>query len=390
MDWQFGRLILLTLIHTLVDFLGGMLGPILPAVRARFELSLSQGIVLITVLGLTCNMMQLVVGRYRQHNRHPFFLYWALGLSGGLLLLGRVPTTLASGPEFAVLVVLMLVTGTGVACGHPEGLRGVHALDKLPPSLASSFFMIGGFFGFSAGAWLASSMADAWGLGSLTWLLFLPVGMAFALWLSRTEVAVELTPTAEAAAADTRPLFWPLLAIAIPLTISSCFVPSLVPSCLHDEYGFSLSFGGAAGFAYGVGGAVGALSLGYLARKRGEMRFVLPMLAASVPLMAAYVLLLQHRWAVLILPGVGFALAGTYPLLVSLAKNTRGLGLGQRMAWIVGGAWGVAAVVLLVAGIVADHIGIRPVLHLTYLSAALSAVIAWRYRKLYSRVTEVA
>ncbi len=385
---QFGRLILLTSVHTLVDFLGGMLGPILPAVRSRFGLSLSQGVVLITVLGLACNMMQLVVGRFRQENRRPFFLYWALGLSGGLLLLGHVPTTLTPGVQFAVLVAIMLVTGTGVACGHPEGLRGVHALHELPSSLASSVFMIGGFFGFSAGAWLASSMVDQWGLGCLGWLVGLPVLLGFGLWLSRTEVAVEPPPTAEATAADTRPSFWPLLAIAIPLTISSCFVPSLVPSCLHDEYGYSLSFGGAAGFAYGVGGAIGALCLGYLARKRGEMRFVLPMLALSVPLMAAYVLFLPHRWAVLILPGVGFAVAGTYPLLVSLARHTRGLGLGQRMAWIVGGAWGVAAVVLLVAGIVADFTGIHLVLHLTYLSAALAAAIAWRYRKLYAREAE--
>lgn len=388
MYWQFGRLILLTSVHTLVDFLGGMLGPILPAVRSRFGLSLIEGVVLITVLGLACNMMQLVVGRFRQESRRPFFLYWALGLSGGLLLLGYVPTTLSPGVQFAVLMAIMLVTGTGVACGHPEGLRGVHALHALPSSLASSVFMIGGFFGYSGGTWLASAMVDAKGLGCLAWLAVLPVVLGVALWLSRIEIAVEPPPTAETTATDTRPSFWPLLAIAIPLTVASCFVPSLVPSCLHDEYGYSLSFGGAAGFFYGFGGAIGALCLGYLARKRGEMRFVLPMMMASIPLLVAYVLLLPHRWAVFILPGVGFTVAGTYPLLVSLARHTRGLGLGQRMAWIVGGAWGAAAVVLLVAGIVAEYTGIHAVLHVTYVSAALATAIAWRYRKLYARKAE--
>ena len=127
--------------------------------------------------------------------------------------------------------------------------------------------------------------------------------------------------------------------------------------------------------------------MGYLAHRKGEIRYIVPMLFASVPLMAAYILLLDRKWAVLILPGVGFAVAGSYPLIVSLAKKARGPSLGHRVALIVGGAWGTAAVVLLISGMVADHIGIHRVLHLTYVCAALSAGIAWFCRMRYTKPT---
>jgi predicted MFS family arabinose efflux permease len=382
---QSGYLVLLTLVHATVDFFGGIIGPILPAVRERFDLSLTQGVVVATAMGMTCNLMQLVVGGMRQQSRKPFFLYVSLLLAGTFLLVGHLPTGLGATGTMTMLVIVAVVTGTGVACGHPEGLRAIHALDRVPQSMASSLFMIGGFFGFSAGAWLASSVVEAWGLGQLLWFLVLPLGLALALVLSRVQVAVEHPVRRQAADTDQRPPFWPLFAIAVPLTVCSAFVPNLLPSCLHDEYHFSLSFGGASSFAYGIGGAMGALLMGYLAHRRGEMRYIVPMLFASVPLMATYVFLLEHKWAVLILPGVGFAVAGSYPLIVSLAKSARGPGLGHRMALIVGGAWGIAAVVLLLSGVVADHIGIHRVLHLTYVCAALSAGLAWYCRSRYAK-----
>jgi predicted MFS family arabinose efflux permease len=384
---QTGQLVLLTLIHGTIDFFGGIIGPILPAVRDRFTLTLTEGVVVVTVLGMCCNLMQLVVGGMRQQSRTPFFLYLSLLFAGAFLLVGLLPTGLGGGVTMTMLLALAALAGTGVACGHPEGLRAIHALVRVPQSMASSLFMIGGFFGFSAGAWLATMIVERYGLGQLPWLLVLPATLLFALFLSRVQVAVEHPTEAVPGDIERRPPFWPLFAMAVPLTICSAFVPNLLPSCLHDEYHFSLSFGGASSFAYGIGGAAGALSMGYLSHRRGEMRYVVPMLGASVPLMAAYILLLEHRWAVFILPAVGFMVAGSYPLIVSLAKGARGPGLGHRMALIVGGAWGIAAMVLLLSGVVADHIGIHPVLHLTYGCAAMAAGLAWYCRRRYAHMS---
>ena len=380
---QMGRLALLTAVHSAVDLLGGIIGPVLPAIRMRFALSLTEGVVLMTVLGLSCNLFQLAVGGLRRDKGAPFFLYASLFLASAFPFIGHVPRGLGHGPTMAVLLLLVAVCGAGVACGHPEGLRAVHALDRLPQSMASSVFMVGGFFGVAGGAWLASAMVAAGGLGRLLWLLVVPLGLLALLPFARVRVAVETAPLPGMAAAQGRPPFWPLFAIAIPLAVCSAFVPNLLPSCLHDEYGFGLSFGGASNFAYGLGGAAGAVCMGILAHRRGEMRCVVPVLFAGIPLMLAYVLCLEHAWAVLLLPGVGFSVAGSYPLIVSLAKGARGPALGHRMALVVGGVWGVAALVLLAAGAVADHIGIHRVLHLTYVCVALAAALAWYCRSHY-------
>ncbi|MBT3289529.1 MAG: MFS transporter [Victivallales bacterium] len=382
---QWAHLILLTSVHGTVDFLGGIIGPILPAIRDHFSLTLTQGMVVITAMGMACNLMQLVIGGLRQGNRRPFFMYVSLLLAGTFLLVGHLPVGLGSTATVVMLVLIALVSGTGVACGHPEGLRAVHALDRVPQSMASSVFMIGGFLGFSAGAWLASSVVGSWGLGSLVWLLALPAFLLVILPNSGVRVAVEHPAESTPSVVAGRPPFWPLFAIAMPLAICSAFVVNILPSCLVDEYHFKLSFGGASSFAYGMGGAVGALLMGFHAHRKGEIRYVVPMLFASVPLTAAYIFLLEYKWAVLLLPGLGFAVAGSYPLLVSLAKRAGGPGLGHRMAIIVGGVWGTASVVLLASGVVADQIGIHRVLHLTYVCAALAAGLAWRCRGLYAQ-----
>ena len=380
---QSARLLLLTMSHATLDLLGGLIGPVLPAIRDRFSLSLTQGVALMTVLGLACNLVQLAVGGLRRECHRPFLIYVGLVFSSVFALIGFVPTSLGNTPTMVVLLLIVLITGAGVAVGHPEGLRAVHALDRLPQSMASSVFMIGGFFGISGGAWLAATMVDAGGLRQLAWFLAPSLGLLAFLPFSGIRVAVERQPATTGDTADARPPFWPLFVVAVPLATCSAFIPNLLPSCLHDEYGFALSFGGASNFAYGLGGAAGAVSMGVLAHRRGEMRCLLPALFAGIPLMALYVLLLDRPGAVFLLPGVGFCVAGSYPLIVSLAKKAAGPVLGHRMALIVGGVWGVAALILLPAGAVADRIGIHRVLHLTYGCVLLAAGLAWNRRKLY-------
>jgi len=102
-----------------------------------------------------------------------------------------------------------------------------------------------------------------------------------------------------------------------------------------------------------------------MAHKKNELFACSLALPLGVPFLIAYLMLIDHRAAVVLLFITGFCSGSAYPLIVTLARYARGFNLGERMALIVGGAWGIASVILLMIGSVAEKHGIMPVLWTT-------------------------
>ncbi len=74
--------------------------------------------------------------------------------------------------------------------------------------------------------------------------------------------------------------------------------------------------------------------------------------------------------------GVGFFGMSAYILTITLARHARGLNLGQRMAFIVGGTWGIANIVFLGLAPLAEHFGTAVILKCMPLGYLLSGLIA--------------
>jgi hypothetical protein len=85
---------------------------------------------------------------------------------------------------------------------------------------------------------------------------------------------------------------------------------------------------------------------------------------------------MNSKIAVLALTATGLSSTAVYPLMVSMARNARGFKLGQRMAFIVGGAWGLASLLLMAAGYAAENFGLQKVLTLAPLGYIIAAIIA--------------
>jgi len=104
------------------------------------------------------------------------------------------------------------------------------------------------------------------------------------------------------------------------------------------------------------------------------------MLMLGLPLLVAYLLLIRHPAAAALLAGAGFCLGSVYSQLVALARHAvDGPQLGMRMAWMVGGAWGVASLALLVQGQLAAVTSVQLVLHASWISYALALLLAWAW-----------
>ena len=377
------QLAVLTLIHATVDMFGGMLPALLPEIRRHFGLSLAAGIGLLSVLNLFSNSVQIATGHLRARNPRPFFIPTGALLATLLVLMALLP---GGAPGRPWLFLLAAIGGCGIAVVHPEGLRAVHALDRLPGALSTSVFMTGGFLGFAGGAWVATMLVSHFGLPGLQWLaLFAAVGL-IAFYILPPRLAVEPDPDLEPAPVDPRapPVaahvsFWQVLLIAIPAAIGSTLIASLLPTRLNELH-FTLTHGGFASLAFGVGSAAGSLGWAIIARRRGELTCITIGLLSGVPILIMFLLLIKFSLALILLMAGGACAGSAYPLLVALARRTSGPILGTRMALMVGGTWGTASILLLALGPVAERWGSQPLLFLAVIAFFVSGLLARRLR----------
>ena len=372
---QWSQLIVLSGVHFLVDMFGNMLPAILPAIRDQFGVTLSVGGFILASLSLAANGVQILTGHMRPNKTGPFFLHLGMILSAGICLMALAPQSAAG---IVLLFGLGVIGGSGIAVAHPEGLRAVHTLDRIAPALSTAVFMTSGFFGFAGGGVISAVLVASYGLRGLYPLVVCPVVGILAVIISRVHLSTEDSPAqaVHGQANHTSHLlpFWKVLLIGLPAAVSTTIVLQLAPTYL-DELGFGLTFGGFSEAVFGWGGAVGPFVWAWIAHKKGDLRSSVWAFLASAPFMVLYLAFAAHPAAAWLLFGVGFSSMSAYILTITMARNSRGLRLGQRMACIVGGTWGIAMIVFLPMAAVADWVGTGPLLTLTPAGYLLSGLL---------------
>ena len=383
---QWCQLLALTFTHAVADTFVGIIAPVLVPMHDHYGVSLAVLIFIISLLGFSSNVFQISVGHLRATWTSPLLICLGVLLAGVAVFIPCLP----AGPLSVVWMSLIAVlAGLGVATVHPEGLRAVHGLDKIPSSLSTAVFMVAGFMGFAGGALLSSSITEYFGLSRLVWIYLLaPVSVVPLIW---SGLRLPLDTLKEKSALEHREnipavSFVLLFTMAAILATCSQIQATLLPSYLHKEVGYSLSFSGFSFTLFGVGGMVGAVLWGALAPRIGHLRVLLFSALAGAPLTALYLFLAPYtKGAAALLAFTGFIVYTGFPLCITLARYAdSSLRVGQRMGLISGGSWGIAAVVLWILGPVAEHTGMGVLLHLIwigYLAAAVMILAVIRRRR---------
>jgi FSR family fosmidomycin resistance protein-like MFS transporter len=374
---QWVQLAVLSGVHFLVDMFGNVLPALLPAICDDFQITLAVGGFVLASLPLAANGVQVLTGHLRPDKTAPLFLHLGVALSASICLMALAPRSLAG---IALVVALGVISGSGVAVAHPEGLRAVHTLDRITPSLSTAIFMTSGFFGFASGGAISAGLVAAYGFKGLYPLIPLLVLGVVTMRLSRVRLAVEHeTPNGNGQAipmsAHVLP-FWKVMSIGIPAAVATTVIQQLTPTYLH-ELGFDLPFGGFSVAMFGWGGAVGPFVWTVIAHRKGDLPAAIWAFLLSTPFIVLYLLFADHRSAAWLLFGVGFSSMSAYILTVTLARQSRGFNLGRRMALIVGGTWGIATLALMILAPLADWVGTGPVLKLTPAGYLLSGLLAF-------------
>ncbi len=390
---QWVQLIVLSGVHFLVDMFGNVLPAILPAICRDFKITLSIGGLVLASLPLASNGVQILTGHLRPDKTRPFFLHIGVVLAASICLMALAPRSMAG---VALLLGLGIISGSGVAVAHPEGLRAVHTLNRISPALSTAVFMTAGFFGFASGGAISAGLVAAYGFKGLYPLALCLFGGVFAIVLSKVRLAVDDVAAPPSgvglslpATAGPRLLpFWKVLLIGLPAAVSTTVVLQLTPTYL-SESGFALAFGGFSTAMFGWGGAVGPFVWAAIAHKKGDLSCTVWAFLLSAPFTILYLVFVEHTGATWLLFGAGFFSMSAYVLTISLARTARGLNLGQRMAFIVGGTWGIAQVAFLILAPVADWLSTGFVLKLMPAGYILSGLCALAVLRQHPGVIEM-
>ncbi len=371
------QLVSLSAVHFMVDIFAGLLVVIMPAVQDRFAISMGVGITLIAVLHLTCNFVQVGVGHLREDRPKPLLLPVGLVLIGFICCIAALPKASISA---WLSVPFIIVTAVGIAFTHPELLRALHSINKIPPAFTSSIFLNAGYLGYAFGGFIGAVLIGAFGFNGLHLLLLLPVLALVLIFFTKQRLAIENADDAGPGEQYNvqQVNFGVVMAMAICATTAPTVLCAMIPQRL-SQLGLELTFGGVTVMCLTLGSVAGAFFWSYLAHKKNELFACSLALPTGVPFLIGYLMLIDHRAAVALLFITGFCSGSAYPLIVTLARYAKGFNLGRRMGLVVGGAWGTASVILLMTGSFAEKYGIMPVLWITpgfYLLCGLIAIYA--------------
>jgi FSR family fosmidomycin resistance protein-like MFS transporter len=215
-------------------------------------------------------------------------------------------------------------SGIGVDAYHPGAAREAHRASAGERSASRfSLYSLGGNAGFAMGPLLALPLLVVWGLNGMA-VLALPA-LVVAVWFARRlGPAPDLGGAASGPAPETGQDRWgpfSLVTTAVLARSVAFFgITTFLPLWWVDHLHHSKPAADAAVTAFMCAGIAGTLIGGRLADRHGRKRVAAIGLAASTPLMLAYLAVASSPAAFLLLIPAGIALYIPFSIMVSLGQ----------------------------------------------------------------------
>src|SRR6478736_6053526 len=162
--------------HLATDFASGSVPALLPFLTVEFDLSYTRTAVLMLAVLVSSSLMQPLFGLWSDR-RGALWL-----LPAGLALAGTGIGLAAVAPTYGLLLVLIFLSGIGIAAYHPEGAKFAVFLSGRKRASGMSLFNIGGNLGYALGPIVVTPLVLWLGLG--------PGGLLAAVPVVLTSIAV--------------------------------------------------------------------------------------------------------------------------------------------------------------------------------------------------------
>jgi FSR family fosmidomycin resistance protein-like MFS transporter len=357
--------------HCATDFANGALPALLPFMVDRFSLSYTLAAVVMLASTAASSLVQPLFGAWS--DRRGVILL----LPGGVALAGIGIALAAAAPSYWLVLLLVVVSGLGVAAYHPEGSKFAAYASGRKRASGMSLFSIGGNIGYALGPTATTPLVLALGLtgGLLLALPVVAVAMALVLVLPFLRSFVPEPGSRSAAAGEDRPGALALLLGVIAFRSVAwfgliTFVPlwevSLGNSKSHGSHLLSLML---------LAGGLGTLAAGPIADRIGRRPVVIASMAATAPLTLVYVLVGGVPGAIA-LALVGVCVISTFGVTMVMAQEYLPHRIGMASGLSIGLSIGLGGVAAVGLGALADSVDLRAAMYAAAAAPLAGLVLA--------------
>ncbi len=344
--------------HCATDFANGALPALLPFFVDRFHLSYTLAATVILASAASSSLIQPLFGAWSD-KRGAIWL-----LPAGVAVAGIGVALAAAAPAYWLVLLLVVISGLGVAAYHPEGSKFAAYAGGRKRASAMSLFSIGGNVGYALGPTVTTPLVLALGLtGGL--LLSLPVlGVALALLLVSPYLA-RFAPEPGAAGraeGEDRPGALALLLGVIAFRSVAWFGLITFVPLWEVSLGHSKAEGSHLLSLMLLAGGLGTLAAGPLADRLGRRPVLNVSLLATAPLILVYVLVGGIPGAIA-LAFVGVCVIGTFGVTMVMSQEYLPTRIGMASGLSIGLSIGLGGIAAVGLGALADSVDLEAAMY---------------------------
>jgi FSR family fosmidomycin resistance protein-like MFS transporter len=347
---------LLALGHMVVDINQGSLAAILPFLKSALNLSYTATGTIVLMANITSSIVQPVFGYLADKTARR----WLLPLSVALSSLGLGLTGLS--PSYAAVIVLVMVTGFGVAAYHPEGYRTATAVAGARKATGVSVFSTGGNIGIALGPPLITALLTTFGLAGSLGMLVPGLLVAGLLTLALPHLSAPPPPRARGeTAADPRTMVGAMALLVGVVAVRSWTqlgFTTYVPFYYLETLGGDPRLVGTLLGVFLGAGVVGTLVAGPIADRVGIRRYVVSVFLLATPVAVSFFFVKSVIGLYVVLAVLGFVMVSTFTVSVVLGQAYLPRNPGMASGLIVGFAIGAGGIGVTALGWLADHFGL--------------------------------
>ncbi len=350
-------LLLLSLGHLITDIYQGALPAILPFLKAKLGLTYTTAGIILVASNLTSSVIQPLFGFLSDKKEKALFLPL------GCLCAGIGFSLLSMPSHYVGILILVLVSGLGIASYHPEGYKTAYYFTGDRMVTGMSIFSVGGNLGVALGPIISLYIITHLGFS------FLPLMLVFSIlftalvlysWKALTIPKigpVENKKDHSATAKGAYVSLFMITATVITRSWTQIGIVTYIPFYYIDYLKENPLYAGKLISVFLLGGVLGTLAGSPLADRWGHKLYLtLSLLLTS--LILPLILVVKGGMLFLVLGLAGMILISSFTVTIVMAQQLLPQNLGIASGLMVGFAIGTGGIGVTILGVVADHFGV--------------------------------
>ena len=357
--FNFRILLLLSMGHCVVDIYQGALPAVLPFLKDELGLTYTVAGVILIMANITSSVLQPVFGFLSDKKEKAFLLpAGALAAGVGFALLS-IPST------FLPVLLLVMLSGLGIAAYHPEGFKTAYFYTGPRAATGMSVFSVGGNAGMALGPIISIPVIRYLSFSALPVVMIPALAFTAVIIYRRKEVALPEHAEHVRQKGDGKPgrAAWLSLVMVISIVIMRSWMQmgllSYIPFYYINYLKGDPVYAGKLISVFLLGGAVGTLAGAPLADRWGY-KFYISLTMAVAALTFPLIFLLEEFPVLLSITlfWLGMILVSTFSTTVVMSQKLLPRSLGIASGLTTGFAIGAGGIGVTLLGVVADRFGV--------------------------------